>query len=337
MNALLYGFNLPWRGAVIGAAFYAGLSFFMVHLAKEVVSIFSFFFISLSVMFGFLGIFMLVRRIIFPRILELTEDAILFPHGFPRTRVARISFADIIGMRSGHLTANPSFCMATAKGDFEIGAARFKNIENYQAVKNFICSRTSIQLPQNQPQPLTWKTVWFPDPILYWRESEDYIRYRTHLAVSKSLRNRLAKAIWFFARCFGFIFLPWLILNFFQVPTMPIAGFLALSISVSTFFTLLHWLYTSHPARVTEIAVRKNGMMLLSGKQTWNLNFSDCLGWAIIERKFEDNIFHILLLQRLKYVFVAALPDVETRDQLIQIFNDKKIPQLSNLKPSWES
>ena len=336
MNSLRYDFNLPWRGAIICAAFYAGLAFFMVHLAKESMGIFSFFFIPMSVMFALLGIFMLVRRIVFPRVLELTDDAILFPHGFPKTRITLISFSAIIGMRDGTLPANPSFSMATAKGDFEIGAARFKNIENYHAVRNFICSKTLIQLPQNQPQPLNWKTIWSPAPILYWKEPEAYIRYRTHLAVSKPLLNRLAKASWFFVRCFGFIFLPWLALNFFQVPTMPASGFLGLSISVTLFFTLLYWLFATHPARVTQITVRENGFMLLSGKQTWNLNYGDCLGWTVVERKFEENVFQILLLKRPKYVFEAALPDNETCNRIIQLFNGKKIPQLNDLKPSWE-
>jgi hypothetical protein len=141
MNSLRYDFNLPWRGAVIGAVFYAGLSFFMAHLAKDAAGIFSTCLISLSAMFALLALFMLARRVIFPRVLELTDDAILFPHGFPRTRITQISFADIIGLRDGTLPANPSFCMATGKETFEIGAARFKNIENYHAVRNFIFSR----------------------------------------------------------------------------------------------------------------------------------------------------------------------------------------------------
>src|ERR1017187_2320315 len=228
MNSLRYDFNLPWRGAAIGAVFYAGLSFLMAHLAKNAAGIFSICLIFLSSMFAFLALFMVARRIIFPRVLELTDDAILFPHGFLKTRITRISFADIIGMRDGTLAAHPSFSMATGKGTFEIGAARFKNIEHYHAVRNFICSKTSILLPENKSGPSTWRTGWSPNPILHWKEPEDYIHYRTHIAVSKPLSLRLAKAGWFFARCFGFIFLCWLILNFSQLPVFPDAGFLGL-------------------------------------------------------------------------------------------------------------
>jgi hypothetical protein len=147
---------------------------------------------------------------------------------------------------------------------------------------------------------------------------------------------RLARAGWFFARCFGLIFLCWLILNFSQLAAFPDAGFLVLAGFVTLFFTSLHWLNATYPARVTEITVRENGISQLSGKQTRNLNYGDCRGWAVVERKFEGCIFHILLLQRPKYVFEVALPDINTRNRLIQVYNDKKIPQLSNLKPSWE-
>jgi hypothetical protein len=287
-------------------------------------------------MFAILALFMITRRIIFPRVLELTDDAILFPHGFPKTRITRISFADIIRMRDGTLTAHPSFSMATGKGTFEIGAARFKNIEHYHVVRNFICSKASIMLPENKIGQSTWRTGWSPNPILYWKEPEDYVRYRTHIAVSKPLLLRLARASWFFARCFGFIFLCWLIVNFSQFPAFPDTGFLVLAGIVTLFFTLLHWLNATYPARVGEITVRENGITELSGKQTRNLNYGDCRGWKVVEREFEGHAFHILLLQRPKYVFEVVLPDINTRDRLIQIFNDKKIPLLSNLKPSWE-
>jgi hypothetical protein len=336
MNSLRYDFNLPWRGAAVGAAFYAGLSIFTAHLAKDADAVFLTYLMSLSAMFALLALFMMARRIIFPRVLELTDDAILFPHGFPKTRITRISFADIFGMRDGTLTAHPSFSMATGKRTFEIGAARFKNIEHYHAVRNFICSKTSILLPENKSGQSTWRTGWSPNPILHWKEPEDYIRYRTHIAVSKPLLLRLAKAGWFFARCFGFIFLCWLILNFSQLPAFPDADFLVLAGFVTLFFTLLHWLNATHPARAGEITVRENGITELSGKQTRNLNYGDCRGYAIVEREFEGYTFCILLLQRPKYVFEVALPDINTGDRLIQIFNGKKIPQLNELKPSWE-
>jgi hypothetical protein len=336
MNSLRYDFNLPWRGAVIGAVFYVGLSFFMAHLAKNAAGSFSICLISLSAMFALLALFMMARRVVFPRVLELTDDVILFPHGFPKTRITRISHADIIRMRDGALTAHPSFSMATGKGTFEVGAARFKNIEHYHAVRNFICSKTSILLPEGKSGESVWKTGWSPNPILYWKEPEDYIRYRTHIAVSKPLLLRLARAGWFFARCLGFIFLCWLFFNFSQLPALPDGGFLVLAGFVALFFTSLHWLNATHPAHVGEITVRENGITELSGKQTRNLNYGDCRGWAIVERKFEGYTFLILLLQRPKYVFEVALPDINTRDRLIQIFNGKKIPQLNDLKPSWE-
>ena len=173
MNSLRYDFNLPWRGAVVGAMFYAGLSFFMAHLAKEAAGVFATGLIFLSATFALLALFMIARRVIFPRVLELTDDAILFPHGFPKTRITRISFADIIGIRDGALAANLSFHMTTAQGNFEIGVLRFKNIEHFHAVRDFICTKTSIPLPENNNGQSAWRAGWSPNPILHWNEPEE--------------------------------------------------------------------------------------------------------------------------------------------------------------------
>ena len=93
-----YAYNLPWRGAVIGALFYAGLSVLMVQFAKDIAGVVFVGLIALSAMFAVLAVTMLTRRLVFPRVLEVTDDAILFPRGFPRTRITRIAFTDIIRM-----------------------------------------------------------------------------------------------------------------------------------------------------------------------------------------------------------------------------------------------
>src|ERR1700710_3155143 len=123
-----YAFNLPWRGAVFGAIFYAGLSLFAAHLANDFVGIIFIGLIALSVLFAVLSIFMMIRRHAFPRVLELTEDAILFPRGFPRMRITRILYAEIISLRDSALGSNVSFCMETSRGTFEIGVVRLPDI-----------------------------------------------------------------------------------------------------------------------------------------------------------------------------------------------------------------
>ena len=328
-----YAYNLPWRGAVIGALFYAGLSVLMVQLAKDFAGVVFVGLIALSAVFAVLGVTMLTRRLVFPRVLEVTDDAILFPRGFPRTRITRIAFTDIIRMS----WTQTGLYMATAKGGFEITASHFKEIESYRAVTDCICTETSIVMPRRGEQKQSaWISGGLPAPVLHWVESEDWPRYRTHLVVSKSLLPRFVKALWFFVRCFGVILLPWLLLKVFRLPTISVAGFLWLAIPVALFFTSLHWLNATHPARATKISFRDRGITQLSGKQTRDLNYRDCSGWNVVERRFEERVLHILLLQCRIYVIEVALPDANACDGLAEIFRDKQIPHLPDLKPSWE-
>lgn len=332
MNSTLrYDYNLPWRGAVICAIFYAGLFILTAHLAKVAAGVVFLGLIALSGLFAVLALFMIARRFLFPRVLEVNDDVILFPHGFPKTRITRISYADIIWMRGGGSENYPSFCMTTGRGSFEIGAARFTDIESYRTVKDFIYSKASVEMA-NKDEQAKIRAV-FPDPI---QEPAAWPRYRTHLVVSKPLLPRLAKAMWFFVRCLAIIFLPWMLLRLFQIPTVSIAEFLGLSVLVTLFFTLLHWLNATYPARTTRITVYPNGITQLSGKQTFNWNYRDFSGWAVVERQFEGRILHILMLKLPTYVVTFALPDAGTCDRFMQLLHSKKIPQLPDLKLSWE-
>jgi hypothetical protein len=336
MNPLRhYDYNLPWRGAVIGALFYAGLSVLMVHLARDVPGIISVGFFALSATFAVLAVFMVTRRLVFPRVLELTEDAVLFPHGFPRTRISPIPYADIIRMRD---SSNASFWMVTGRGNFEIGAAHLPDLDSYHAVREFICSKASIVMTRlDQIEPADWRVWGFPQPIFRWVEPADWPRYRTHLVVSKPRLPRLAKALWFFVLCFGVFFIPWLLLCFFGLTAEPTFFFSASILGTLLITHLCHWLPTIWPVHSTEISFRDKGITQFFGKQTWDLNYVDFSSWAVVERQFEGRILHILLLQGRSRVFEFALPDSSTRDQLAQLFHDKEIPHSPDLKPSWEA
>src|ERR1017187_271600 len=311
---LRYDYNLPWRGVVIGTLFYTGLSALMVHLARDTSGVVYFGLIALSVMFALLAFIAAIRRSLFPRVLELTEDAVLFPHGFPRTRITRIPYTDIIRMKDGPPGPNTSFSMVTGRRSFEIGAARFPSIESYHAARDFACSKASIVMSQGDKSPSGWKLWGFPEPLVRWVEPENWPRYRTSLVTAKPLLPRLAKALWFFIRCLGIICLPWLLLRFFQLPTASTVGFLCLSIPATCFFTLLYWLYTTYPARPTEISFRERGISLFSGKQFADLSYQGFSGWAVVERQFEGSALHILLLQRRARILAYALPDSRSEE-----------------------
>jgi hypothetical protein len=241
-------------------------------------------------------------------------------------------------MRDGALRLGTSFCMFTAKGQFEIGAVRFPDRESYDAVRDFICSKSSIVMtPLDKIEPADWRIWGFPEPILRWVEPADWPRYRTNVVTSKPLLPRLAKALWFSVRCFGVILFLWLLLHLLQLPTISIAEFLWLVIPVTLFFTSLYWLNAIHPARATEVSFRDHGITQLSGKQVRDLNYGDCSGWNVIERRFKERVLLVLLLQWRAYVIEVALPDTNTSNRLAQLFQDKHIPHSPDLKPSWET
>jgi hypothetical protein len=335
---LQYSYDVPWRGVAIGTMFYAGLAILMARFARDLSGVLFGCGVALTAALAGLAVIMMTRRPIFPRVLELSEDAVLFPHGFPRLRVSRIAYTDIIRISEWVRTPNASLCVVTAKGRFEIGAVRFANLASYEAARDFICFKTSVVMTRpDRFDPRDWRIQGFPEPILRWVEPADWPRYRTHLVVSKPLLPRLAKALWFFVRCFGVFLFPWLLLHLLQLPTISIAGFLWLVIPVTMFFTSLHWLNATHPARATEISFRDHGITQLSGKQTRDVNYHDCSGWNVVERPFNERVLMILLLQWRGYVIEVTLPDTNTRDRLIQLVRDKHIPHAPVLKPSWES
>lgn len=303
----------------------------MIHLANDLAGIVFIGLIAFGVVFAVLAVTMFVRRLAFPRVLELTPDAVLFPHGFPRTRITRIPFSEIIRMS----WTRTGLYMVTGKGYFEITASHFKEVESYREATDFVCTKTSFGMPRQGPG--NWMSGGFPDPILCWKEPIEWPRYRTHLAKSKPLLLRFVKALWFFARCFGILFIPWLLLRLFHVPTAPAVGYLCLVVVVASLITLFyHWLATIWPVHCTEISFRDNGITQFFGKQTADWSYRHFSGWAIIDRKFEERVFFILLLQGRYRIFALAVPDTDIRDRLVQILHDKKIPQSTELKAPWE-
>jgi len=333
-----YAFNLPWRAVVIGTGLYAGLAVFMAHLAKDFTGAIFFCLVVLSVIFAVLACIMVTRRLIFPRVLELSEDAILFPHGFPRTRITRIHYVDIIRMAERSVEGQSSFWMFIGRGIFEIGTNHLPNIADYNAVRDFICAKVSVAIPRHDERGALASRTWreFPEPILHWREPNDWARYRTLQFTSKPLFPRFARALWFFGRCFGIIILPWFILFLCGVPTSPAVEYVSLALAVTLFFTSLHWLNAAHPVHATEISFRDNGITQFFGKQTMDHNYGLFSGWAIVERQCEGRVLQILLLRWPYGVRAFALSDTNTRNRLVQIFHDKKIPQVPDLRPSWE-
>lgn len=332
---------------VAGSLLYLGSAVFIIHKAKKFTGALFVCLVTLAGLFIVLACILMMRRLIFPRVLELTDDAVLFPRGFPKTRITRFRYADIIRMKEINRVGQGSFCMFTGMGRFDIGAAYFRNVADYQTVRDFIFDNTLVPTSPHDDQRTLASKTWreFPDPILRWREPDDWAHYRTFLFASKPLFHRLAKALWFFVRCLSIIIIPWFVLLLCSVPAAPAAPYISLALAATFFFTSLHWLNAAHPVRTSEISFRANGITQFFGKQIMDHHYGRFSGWAVAEREFKGRVLFILLLQitlrarpnRIRVWDRAfALPDANIRDQVVRIFQDKQVPHLPDLKPSWE-
>jgi hypothetical protein len=324
--------------------FCIGLSVLMLQLAKHSAGIILAGELTvMGVIFALLAEIVLTRRLTFPRVLELTDNAILFPHGFPWTRVTAIPCTDIIRV----IDCGDSLATVTDMGRFAIMASHFRGVEHYCAVREFISAKMSILLPGHAKEqssrltglPPRFVVHWveLPPPLVHWVEPEDWNHYRTHVVRSKPALARLGKEAWFFARCLGFILFPWLLLRLSQLPTS--SAFPALSVLATLLLAVLHWQNATYPVRSgTEISFRDNGITeLLCNGQGGDWNYHHLYGWALIEREFKERILHILLLKGRGWVHAFALPDAGVRSRLVEILTDKHVPQASDIKPSWEA
>jgi len=121
----------------------------MFYLARDFAGVIFDCLIALSVVFGIFGVIMLARRLLFSRMLELTDEAILYPRGFPKTRIIIVPYADILRIVNHGEGDQTVLTAVTGRGTFAITASYFKKVENYHAVKDFISTKSSIAMPRN--------------------------------------------------------------------------------------------------------------------------------------------------------------------------------------------
>ena len=336
-----YAFNPPWSALIIGAVFFGALSGYFFHLAGDFHGLISFSPIVFGAMFAVLALIGMIRRLAFPRVLELTEGAVLSPHGVLRTQISHIAYDDIIRMvesRRGNQTVLYFF---TSSRSFGIMASHLPDATSYQAVKNFIVNHVSgAEIPDTKRESsggFDWQDL--TKPILCWVEPEAWSRYRRSLNTSKPLFSKLAGGLWYFFRCFAIVMLPWLLLRTFQLPTLSVAGYVGLSVSFALWFTCLRWISFNHPVYIAEISFREKGISRFQGKQTADRKYQEFSGWCVIERLFEGSTLSILLLKQQVSgsVRAFALPDSDTRVQAEKLLNKNEVPQSSDLMPAWEA
>jgi hypothetical protein len=334
-----YLFNLPWAARVAGVLFYCALAAWTAHLADDYVGFLRVFLLGASGLLTAFGSILFFRRLLFPRSLELTEDAILYPKGFLRTQITALRCDKIVRIGLSEERFNEVLYLGSSQGPFEIPASYFANIEAYEAVRDFIFRKAAISVPVSSKASTARRAyAEYPAPLLHWREPDDWPSYRTNLFRSVPLSIRIGRAVWFFARCTGLLVLPWLALRVLQVPTQSAVAYLSSAGLVSLFFTLVYWAERRRPVHVTKISLRKNGITQHFGKQVLDHSYSDLSGWNIIERQFHERVLHILLVQRKRWrkPSAIALAGGETRDALSRILSEKSVPD-ARLRAPWET
>lgn len=340
-----YHYDFLPQATVLVVLFYVGLSAWMVYLARSYVE-YGFSFTALSAIFAALALVAFIRRIAFPSTLELTDDAILIPRGHLWLRTTTILYDDIISIRE----FGSSLEIATQSDTVTVGALRF---ESYPEVRELISVRTAIALPQSQgcAAQSEIKSDELPSPLLQWMEPENWYRFRTRAEIAKPVLFQFRTELWFFVRCvafccvfivvpiYCFVLHPWLFaLESVQVVHAFISSFFGV-VALAAFLTMLHWLDGINPVRPeTQVSLRERGIMIqLPNGQRFHWNYRRLSGWTIIERRFQDQVTQILLLERSdSHTDAIALPDTGIREQVVKILKDRHVAQTPGLRPSWE-
>jgi len=131
-----FAYGPQWRQ--IGIMFALGIVILALVSRRSFGFGIAFSFLPLS--FAFLGT---VRRLFFPRFLELGQDALSISTGFFQARVTKILYADIqqtSEVKRGRMT---TFYLRTKERTFEINSILLSNKASYIAARDFITSRVA--------------------------------------------------------------------------------------------------------------------------------------------------------------------------------------------------
>ena len=95
----------------------------------------------------------LVRRLFFPRFLELETDAILIPTGPFHMRVARHPYSEIVRAVVLFNRHTPFLCLATKSRRFEISSRLLPAKSDFDAIRDFLKSRIPEKEEVRQAEP----------------------------------------------------------------------------------------------------------------------------------------------------------------------------------------
>lgn len=349
--------DFPLRTTVLSILLYLGFSAWTVQMATSYSGGPRVGVIALGVIFFALALVVLVRRLAFPFSIEMTDDAVLLPRGYYWPRVTKIPYADIISIQD----CGDSLELVTGRGRFCVGVIRF---EGYRAVREIISDKTAIALEPLPGTGINPKSDGHerPEPLVRWMEPKGWTGFRKRAELSKPFLYQLSTELWFFLRfytfCFAFMVVPifvfMLYASLYLRPYSVLKPYQRFAFTISilpfgsvalfaTFISMLHWLYGITPVcPETKVSFRDRGISVrLPNGQQFSWNYHQFVGWAVIERHFKEHILQILLLKRLvkgrACNLAFALPDASVREQVQQILVERQLPQMSDIKPSWET
>jgi hypothetical protein len=331
-------YGVPRKNVAMAVLFFATLVLLFGGFAVLQPGAARYFFTTLATMFAVLAILPLIIKLMGPRSLKLSEDGIFISRPSLRKGRVYVKYSKIVRLSEGKIRDQTVLRVITREKEFEICSSYFETSEDYSFVRNTISSRSSIDFPPDHDSRAVTIRGWreAPPPLLHWTEPEDWVRYRESIVAAQPLSSRLAKTLWFATRCLAIIVIPWLVLHFSGSSDASFAGYFSLAVAVTAFFTLLHWMFRAHPARIAEIVLRTDGLTIFSGKQTANVKYDQYSGWRILEQPFEGRRLSILLLEARYGIRTLAVPDAVVRDEVARILETQKVPANPNLKPCWE-
>ncbi|MEI6195696.1 MAG: hypothetical protein WCS42_15355 [Verrucomicrobiota bacterium] len=136
-----YAYNPQWRIILFGFVFGGGLIVVRIHWVV----------LTAGMLFVVFASLLMVRRLVFPKFLQLEEDSLLLPKGFFRTWITKISYADI---ENGWETVGGSMrtLQLQVKGrTFEINSTMLPDTASYIAVRDFLKSHVIPKEKTVQP------------------------------------------------------------------------------------------------------------------------------------------------------------------------------------------
>jgi len=152
-----YPYNPRWQMILFGAAFFGAGGVFMAHKAMHnSAGLIINGIITLGptgaivfywVIAAACGVFVLgsliftIRRVVSPKVLELGTDALILPHGFLQTKVARVPYSEIQSLSEAKVSGQTFLYITAGVRRFTITASLLGESEIYLAVKSFLASR----------------------------------------------------------------------------------------------------------------------------------------------------------------------------------------------------